>query len=202
MSRSLKQSFFRLLRITPALTLLALAIGPHALQAQALPTAIGPGTYISLGGGISAFPSDYDRRTIGGGVIFMDVQPTFRYGFEGETRFLRYRTDEGVNQTNYLAGIHIGIRPQRFRPYVKFLVGATKIQAPFGYGQGTFFTFAPGGGVDYVLNDRWTARVVDLEYQIVPQFIGSNVRNLGVTMGLSYRLNGLSVLPRGTALRR
>jgi hypothetical protein len=199
MSRSLKQSFFRLLRVTP---LLALAIGAHAIHAQALPTAIGPGTYISLGGGISAFPSDYDRRTIGGGVIFMDVQPTFRYGFEGETRFLRYRTDEGVNQTNYLAGIHIGIRPERFRPYVKFLVGATKIQAPFGYGQGTFFTFAPGGGVDYVLNDRWTARVVDLEYQIVPQFIGSNVHNLGVTMGLTYRLNGLSILPRGSALRR
>ncbi len=202
MSRSLKQSFFRLLRATPALTLLALAICAHTLHAQALPTAIGPGTYISLGGGISAFPSDYDRRNIGGGVIFMDVQPTFRYGFEAETRFLRYHTDEGVNQTNYLAGIHIGIRPQRFRPYVKFLVGATKIQAPFGYGQGAFFTFAPGAGVDYVLSDRWTARVVDLEYQIVPQFIGSNVRNLGITMGLTYRLNGLSILPKGSALRR
>jgi len=51
----------------------------------------------------------------------MDVQPTFRYGFEGETRFLRYHTDEGVTQTNYLMGVHVGIRPQRLRPYAKFL---------------------------------------------------------------------------------
>ena len=149
-----------------------------------------------------AAPSDYNGRTIGGAALFMDVQPTFRYGFEAESRFLRYRTDEGVSQTDYLAGIHIGIRPQRFRPFVKFLVGATRIAAPFGYGQGTFFTFVPGTGVDYVLSDRWTARVVDLEYQIVPQFIASNVHNIGITVGLSYRLNSLSRLPRGTFLRR
>jgi opacity protein-like surface antigen len=81
-------------------------------------------------------------------------------------------------------------------------VGATRIQAPFGYGQGTFFTLVPGGGVDYALTDRWTVRAVDLEYQIVPQFIGSDVRNLGVTVGLSFRLNGLTLLPDGRRLRR
>jgi opacity protein-like surface antigen len=201
MSAPLKQTALRLL-ILRAAPLLALTLGGHALRAQAVPTAIGPGTYTSLGAGVSAFPSDYNGRNIGGAAIFMDVQPTFRYGFEAETRFLRYRTDEGVSQTNYLAGIHIGLRPQRFRPYAKFLVGATRIQAPFGYGQGTFFTFVPGAGVDYVLSDRWTARVADLEYQIVPQFIGSNVRNLGLTMGLSFRLNGLTLLPSRTTLRR
>jgi opacity protein-like surface antigen len=192
--------FLRISRI--AATLLVLGLNHRALHAQALPTALGPGTYISLGGGISAAPSGYDGRTIGGAAIFMDVQPTFRYGFEAETRFLRYRTDEGVSQTNYLAGIHVGIRPQRLRPYAKFLVGATRIQAPFGYGQGTFFTFVPGAGLDYALTDRWTVRVVDLEYQIVPQFISSDVRNLGVTVGLSFRLNGLTLLPDGRTLRR
>jgi opacity protein-like surface antigen len=200
MSGRFKQSFVRISLV--AATLLVLGLNHRTLQAQALPTAIGPGTYMSLGGGISAAPSDYDGRTIAGAAIFMDVQPTFRYGFEAETRFLRYRTDEGVGQTNYLAGIHIGIRPQRLRPYVKFLVGATRITAPFGYGQGTFFTFVPGVGADYALSDRWTVRAVDLEYQIVPQFITSNVRNLGVSIGLSYRLNGLVRLPRGIALRR
>jgi opacity protein-like surface antigen len=191
---------FRIARI--AATLLVLSLNHRALHAQALPTALGPGTYISLGGGISASPSNYDGRNIGGATIFMDVQPTFRYGFEGETRFLRYRTDEDVGQTNYLAGIHVGIRPQRLRPYAKFLVGATRIQAPFGYGQGTFFTFVPGAGVDYMLTDRWTVRAVDLEYQIVPQFINTDVRNVGVTIGLSYRLNGLTRLPDGRTLRR
>jgi hypothetical protein len=43
-------------------------------------------------------------------------------------------------------------------------------------------------------------RAVDLEYQIVPQFIGAGVRNLGVTVGLSFRLNGLTRLPNGRAL--
>jgi hypothetical protein len=76
------------------------------------------------------------------------------------------------------------------------------VQAPFGYGQGTFLTFVPGGGVDYVLSDRWTARVVDLEYQIVPQFIGSEVRTLNVTIGLTYRLNGLTRFPDRRTLRR
>jgi hypothetical protein len=87
------------------------------------------------------------------------------------------------------------------RLYAKFLVGATEINAPFGYAQGTFFTYVPGGGADYLLTDRITVRVADLEYQIVPQFIGSDIRNLGVSMGLSFRLNDLSRLPKRTTLR-
>ena len=156
----LKQSFFCVSQI--AVPFLLLGLCGRIVRAQALGTALGPGSYVAIGGAASAFPSDYDGRNIAGGMVFMDVQPTYRYGFEGETRFLRYHTDEGVTQTNYLAGVHVGVRPQRLRPYVKFLVGATRIQAPFGYAQGTFFTFVPGGGVDYMLSDRWTARVVDL----------------------------------------
>jgi hypothetical protein len=185
-----------------AAPLLLLLPGGRLVRAQALPTATGPGTYIAVGGGVSVFQSDYDGRNIGGGMVFTDMQPTWRWGFEGEARFLRYHTDEGVDQTNYLAGPRINIRPNRLRPYAKFLVGATKIDAPFGYAQGTFFTYAPGGGVDYLLTDRFTVRVFDLEYQIVPQFIGSNVRNLGGSIGLSFRLNGLSRLPKRTTLRR
>jgi opacity protein-like surface antigen len=135
-------------------------------------------------------------------MVYMDVQPTYRYGFEGETRFLRYHTDEGVTQTNYLVGLHVGTRSQRLRPYAKFLVGATRIQAPFGYAQGTFFTFVPGGGVDYMLSDHWTIRAVDLEYQIVPQFIGGEVRNFGISVGLSFRINDVIRLPQRARLRR
>lgn len=193
------QSFLRCSRIAASILLLGLC--GRTTQAQARATALGPGSYVAIGGGASAFPSDYDQRNIAGAMGFLDVQPTFRYGFEGEARFLRYHTDEGVSQTNYLAGVHVGFSTQRLRPYAKFLVGDTRIQAPFGYAQGTFFTLVPGGGVDYVLNDRWTARVVDLEYQIVPQFIGSNVRNLGISIGLSFRLNGLSRFPKRAILR-
>ena len=194
------QSFFRFSRIAAALLLPGLC--GRGVQAQARATALGPGSYVAIGGAVSAFPSDYDGRNIAGGMVFMDVQPTYRYGFEGETRFLRYHTDEGVSQTNYLMGVHVGIRPQRLRPYAKFLVGATRIQAPLGYAQGTFFTFVPGGGVDYMLSDRWTVRVVDLEYQVVPQFMGSEVRNFGISMGLSFRINDVIRLPQRATLRR
>jgi hypothetical protein len=194
------QSFFRFSRIAALLLLLGMC--GRGVQAQARATALGPGSYVAIGGAVSAFPSDYDGRNIAGGMVYMDVQPTYRYGFEGETRFLRYHTDEGVSQTNYLVGVHVGTRPQRLRPYAKFLVGATRIQAPFGYAQGTFFTFVPGGGVDYMLSDRWTIRAVDFEYQIVPQFIGGEVRNFGISMGLSFRINDVIRLPQRATLRR
>ena len=194
------QSFFCFSRIAASLLLLGMCGG--VVRAQARATALGPGSYVAIGGAVSAFPSDYDGRNIAGGMVFMDVQPTFRYGFEGETRFLRYHTDEGVTQTNYLMGVHVGIRPQRLRPYAKFLVGATRIQAPLGYAQGTFFTFVPGGGVDYMLSDRWTVRAVDLEYQVVPQFMGSEVRNFGISVGLSFRINDVIRLPQRATLRR
>jgi hypothetical protein len=194
------QSFFRFSRIAALLLLLGMC--GRGVQAQARATALGPGSYVAIGGAVSAFPSDYDGRNIAGGMVYMDVQPTYRYGFEGETRFLRYHTDEGVSQTNYLVGVHVGTRPQRLRPYAKFLVGATRIQAPFGYAQGTFFTFVPGGGVDYMLSDRWTIRAVDFEYQIVPQFIGGEGRNFGISMGLSFRINDIIRLPQRATLRR
>ena len=181
--------------------LLALCLGARILPAQAKATATGEGSYAALGGGISAFPSDYDSRKIVGSMFYLDAQPVYRLGFEAEARFLRYRTDESVDQTNYLVGPRYNFSDRRIRPYAKFLVGSTRIEAPFGYGHGTFFTFAPGAGVDYQLTPRITLRALDLEYQIVPQFIGSNVRNLGVSMGFSFRLNDLIRLPEGRTFR-
>jgi hypothetical protein len=200
MSVNVSQSYRRLFR--NAALFVTLSLGARVLTAQALSTATGPGNYIAAGGGVSSFPSDYDARKIAGSVFFLDVQPDFRLGFEAEARFLRYRTDESVDQTNYLAGPRLTFRRQRLRPYAKFLVGSTRIEAPFGYGRGTFFTFAPGAGVDYLLTPRITLRALDVEYQIVPQFIGTNVRNVGVSIGLSYRLNDLVRFPDGAARRR
>lgn len=167
----------------------------RSAPAQALPTASGAGSYTSVGGGVSVAPSAYDNRDLGGGVVFADIQPDWHFGFEAEARFLRLNTDEGVDQTNYLAGIRMAVHPARVRPYAKFLVGATQFSAPFGYGRGTFFTLAPGGGIDCFLTDRISVRLADVEYQVIPDFIGSNVRKLGVSMGLSVRVNGVNRLP-------
>src|ERR1700728_108310 len=88
-----------------AVALLALAAGaPAGLRAQAIPTAIGPGGYIDVGGGASYYQFQYGERKLGGIMGYTDIMPVWRYGLEGEVRSLRYHSDEGVTETTYLAG--------------------------------------------------------------------------------------------------
>jgi len=172
-------------------------------KAQNIPTAIGPGTYIAVGGEFSAFQSDYGHRVLTGGVIFAEVNPTWRIGFEAEARYLRYNTYENVTETNYLVGPRVMLRPGPLRPYVKFLVGAGKINFPFNYAEGTFLAYAPGGGLDYLLNERVTIRVVDLEYQVWPGFASYGALHpYGVSAGFSYRLNAVEHLPKNAGRSR
>jgi opacity protein-like surface antigen len=160
-----------------------------AAQAQGLPAASGPGTFISVGAGYSFVQADYGQRTLGGGMAFVDIHPTWRFGLEGEARLLRMNTSEGVTESTYLAGPHIYIRPGRLRPYVKILAGAGKISFPFGYGQGTYFAYAPGVGVDYLVNDRWSLRLIDMEYQQWPQFTFGTLHPYGASAGIVFRIN-------------
>lgn len=121
-------------------------IAPRTCDAQALATATGPGSYVAAGGGFSGFETDYGHNRIGGGFAFVDVNPTWRLGLEGEARFLRLHADEEVTESNYLGGVRAVVwpRPQRWAPYVKFLVGAGRITLPYGYAHGGFLTYAPG----------------------------------------------------------
>ncbi len=185
------------------LCLLALAAAvPGRLSAQAMPTATGPGGYISVGVGASLYHLDYGQRDLAGIMAWTDVNPVWRYGLEGEVRSLRYHTDEGVTETTYLAGPRIAISPGPLRPYVKFLAGAGHYDLPFGFAQGTFFTYAPGAGLDYMLNDYVAVRVVDFEYQVSRKFQASpnepesNLANYGISAGISIRLNVLSRFPK------
>jgi hypothetical protein len=169
----------------------------HAAGAQNIPTAEGPGSYIAVGGELSAFQADYGQRVIYGGTLYADINPTWRYGFETEARYLRFNTFEDVTETNYLAGPRVMLKPGPFRPYVKFLVGAGKISLPIGYAQGTFLTYAPGGGVDYIMSDRVTLRVIDFEYQVWPDFSSYGRLNpYGISAGISFRLNPVEHIPK------
>jgi len=185
------------------LCLLALiAAVPGTLSAQAMPTASGPGGYISVGAGASLYHFEYGERDLGGIMAWTDVNPTWRYGLEGEVRSLRYHTDEGVKETTYLAGPRIAIFPGPLRPYVKLLAGAGHYDLPFGFAQGTFFTYAPGAGLDYMLTDHIAIRVVDFEYQVSRKFQAStlqpetNLINYGISAGISIRLNPLIKFPK------
>ena len=174
-----------------------------ALNAQNIATAKGPGSYIAIGGEGSAFQADYGQRWIYGGVLFADVNLTWRFGFEGEARYLRFNSFENVTETNYFVGPRVMLTPGPIRPYVKFLVGAGKITLPEGYAQGTFFAYAPGGGVDYIAGDRLTIRVIDFEYQLWPGFSSyGELRPYGFSTGISIRLNPAEHYPKNAGRSR
>lgn len=172
------------------------------LQAQAMPAASGPGGYISVGVGASAYQFEYGDRKLGGVMAWVDGNPVWRYGVEGEVRSLRYHTNEQVTETTYLAGPRIAIMPGPLRPYVKLLAGAGHYNLPFGFAQGTFFTYAPGAGVDYMISDIVAIRVVDFEYQVTSKFQTSTggpeskLDNYGISAGIMFRLNPLIRFPK------
>jgi hypothetical protein len=184
---------------TPLLLLFLLVfmgLGLRSLRAQALPTATGPGSYIAVGGGGSIFQTDYGQRAVGGLTAYADLNPTWRYGIEGEARFLRFRTSEQVTETSYLIGPRVALRFGPVRPYVKFLVGDGKINLPFHYAQGSFLSYAPGAGVEYMVGDRFAVRILDVEYQLWPGFPYGELHPYGISAGISFRLNAVSRFPK------
>lgn len=166
------------------------------LRAQALATASGPGSYVAVGGGFSWFQADYGHSTIGGGVLYAEVNPQWRVGLEGEARFLHARNAQDVTESNYLGGVRVALlHPRRLQPYVKFLAGVGKITLPYGYAHGSFLAYAPGAGLDLALTDRLSVRAVDIEYQRWPSFPYGSLSPYGVGAGLLFRLNPVHRYP-------
>lgn len=186
-----------------ALCMAGLNVLSGGMRAQNIATAKGPGSYIAIGGEVSAFQADYGRRVIYGGALFAEVNPTWRYGLEGEARYLRLHSFESVTETNYFVGPRVMLKPGPIRPFIKFLVGAGKITFPAGYAQGTFFTYAPGGGVDYIAGDRLSIRLIDFEYQLWPSFSSyGELRPYGISAGMSIRLNPVEHYPKDASRSR
>jgi hypothetical protein len=169
--------------------------------AQASPTATGPGSSVVIGGGAAMFQSIYGQRNLGGGFVFADLQPHWRFGIETEARYLRLHTSEQVTETNYLAGPRVLVRTGRWQPYGKFLVGDGHIDLPFQYGRGDFLALVPGAGLDFALNNVVNVRVVDFEYQLWRDFPYGTMRPYGISAGLSFRLTPILRFPKGARVR-
>ena len=158
-------------------------------QAQAVPTATGPGGRLSLGLAASGFQADYGKRDIGGAAVYLDANLNLHLGLEAEARRLQYREEAGVRQTTYLAGPRLTLRPGALSPYVKLLAGIGQFRFPYGYADGRYFVVAPGAGIDYRLRGGGIkVRLIDFEYQDWPQFTYGQVHPYGLSAGVSVRL--------------
>ncbi len=181
----------------------ALWAGTPSSPAQVVPSAVGPGSYVAVGGAVSGFQAVYGQRYLVGGLIYADVHPQWRVGFEGEARFLRYHTSEDVNETDYLGGVRVLVlRFHGLEPYTKFLVGMGKIKLPFGDGHGSFLAYAPGAGLDFALSQNVTLRAIDFEYQHWPQFPYGSFSPYGISCGIRVRVTPLARIPQSVRKRR
>jgi hypothetical protein len=166
-----------------------LLAGAGKLAAQAVYTADGPGSYVSVGVTVSGFESDYGQRLLGGASVFVDANLYRRIGVELEARQSRFHSDEDLRESTYLAGPKISTHGLNWRPYAKLLVGRGQFNFPFNYATGSYFVIAPGAGLDWrVGHSRLLVRLVDFEYQVWPQFSFGAIHPYGVSTGISVRV--------------
>jgi hypothetical protein len=174
---------------------------PSRAIAQAAATATGPGSSVTVGGGLSLANSAYGQRDLEGGWLFSDFYPQWRFGFEVEARYLRLHQSEDVKEANYLIGPRLFLHSGREQIYAKFLVGDGHIDLPFRYGSGDFLALAPGGGIDLALNDYVSVRAFDFEYQLWRDFPFGPMRPYSVSAGLSVRVTRIVRLPKSSRVR-
>jgi hypothetical protein len=171
--------------------LLAGMLGGRLASAQALPTASGPGAYVTVGGTYSSFESDWGSQTIHGGSVYVDSNFIWRYGLETEARRMNY-PNSTERQSTLLSGLRWSFRPKGFVPYAKLLVGGARFDVPYGLGYGNYFVVAPGAGVDLRVGERVRLRLVDFEYQEWPGFTYGALHPYGLSAGISFQLLGSS----------
>lgn len=164
--------------------------------AQVKPAGNGTAAVLTVGGYYSYFNANYAGNPMSGLGAYIDWSPNraWRLGAEAEGRWLILGAPHDFNQYTYLIGpryrFSVG---NRIKPYAKLLLGSGEITYPYQLGHGSYFTMAPGGGVDFVVKQRWRLRA-DYEYQIWPNAPGipgiqsSALNPYGVSGGVSYKV--------------
>lgn len=158
--------------------------------AQVVPSAYKQGLSLTAGGFASAFQPDYAGRAVAetspnrlyGYGVYVDADFTRWVKLEAEGRWLNFNQYLGITENSYLVGprlapYHFG----RFTPYGKALIGL---------GGGSFLNghttaIAYGGGVDYRLSRKFTARA-DFEYQ--QWLVTPTLFPYGVSVGIAYKI--------------
>lgn len=162
-------------------------LGAPSAHGQAVESANAGNSFITVGGGASGFYLQYGERKNLGLTAWVDADTIRRFGFEGEGRWLEYHQKANVHVETYLGGVRYHFNVNRFQPYAKALAGVGRFNFPYNYAYGHYLVIAPGGGVDYRLTNRWSARA-DFEYQYWPQFTYGAMSSVGGTIGIRFRV--------------
>jgi hypothetical protein len=163
-------------------------LGCRHICAQALPTATAPGAYISVGTTYSFFESGYGQQKVQGPGIYFDINPIRAAGIEVEGRWLKQNQSPSMTESTYLVGPRVQFRRGPYIPYVKTLVGLNYFGFPYDTARGRYFTIAPGAGVDLMLSNDLKIRLIDVEYQQLPQFTFGTISPYGISFGVNYRV--------------
>lgn len=157
------------------------------VSAQAAEAADAGHAFLSVGGGASGYEVQYGSRKLLGMTAWVDADTIRHFGIEGEGRWLEYHQQANVHVETYLVGARYHFNVGRTQPYVKALGGLGYFNFPYNYASGRYFVVAPGGGIDYRLSKRWSARA-DFEYQYWPQFTFGAMSSAGGTIGLCFHI--------------
>lgn len=168
----------------------------------------------SVGGAFSTYNMDWGGGYVLGGTVWADWHPPFMDGMlhdfsiEAEARDLSGK--RGTYPTSTLPqsgrpelprtdtiGGGLLYHPQRFRfhrfePYAKGLISYGSIDFTLNdpyYSHDTRTLYALGGGVNYRVSHRITARV-DYEYQFWPDLLGNGLNPQGFSFGAAYNFGG------------
>lgn len=160
----------------------------HQATAQVVPAADAGGINLSAGVTGSGYYLQYGERKMLGVTGFVDLDTRRHLGIEGEARWLVFHQTADVHATTYAIGPRYRFNKGRFQPYVKALVGIGQFNFPYNYGHGNYLVIAPGGGIDYRLNNRFRLRLADVEYQYWPQFTYGAMTSVGVSTGIRVRI--------------
>lgn len=182
---------------------LALMLTPLSL-AQVRPATQGGGGSIIVGGEISSFAPHslkgidlygYSPKKLAGIGTFFDINFKPRWGIEGEARWLRWKKDQGENQSHYLIGPRYRVfSHDKVSLWGKFLVGGGLETFPEDIGHGSYLAMAPGATVVYQVTSRIDVRA-DYEYQSWPNApnLSPLIPNKGITprgfsIGIGYTI--------------
>jgi opacity protein-like surface antigen len=172
-----------------------LLLSPLWALAQVAPSAFRNRNTLTVGGYYSYFDTDYISSRMTGVGAYADLSPALlrHLGVEAEGRWLIFNAPHNFREYNYFIGPRYQFAVgQHVKPYAKLLLGAGEINFPYQLAHGGYFALAPGGGIDYVVTQRWKLRA-DYEYQIWPSAVGipgiesSALKPNGVSAGFSYR---------------